>query len=273
MIKNKINGIINSLNASNRKTIQSLILPSFGFKLKSSSSKLNLSKIGGQPPISVENWPFSNGKPLLFLGQISLTQISSLNNLLPQQGILCFFILTDDIGYRYPDKKGEFKVEYLENIRQESFNNEFTTIKEYSISFFEYFTFPSYQENIIIKKNISDEDLSTIDEIETEIQSDICEDYDIEHQILGHPKAIQGTVRFWWAMKYLGFEDISVCSNEEIDLIKEEEDKFVLLLQLNFSDSKIEVDCFGESVAYFGIHQHDLQNENWNNVVLVMQNT
>lgn len=101
----------------------------------------------------------------------------------------------------------------------------------------------------------------------------INENYDTEHQVLGHPRALQGTVRFWWAAKYLGFEEKNVFSEYEIQLINNEEENFLLLLQLNFGDMNIEVDSFGDSVAYFGIHRKDLQNKNFDNVVLVMQNT
>ena len=273
MLKNKINEIINSLMNPNNQTIKSLILPSLGFELSSSPTNINLSKIGGLPPILKENWPIFDGKPLLFLGQLSLSQINEFNDILPVKGILCFYLCVDGISNRYPDRKGEFKVQYLEKEEQESLNVEFSVIKEFSISFFELFTFPSYQENIITKSDVSEEDLCLIEDIETEIQTIMSQNYDITHQILGHPKAIQGTVRFWWAMKYLGFDDVSVCSEHEISLIKQEEDKFILLLQLNFSDPKVEIDYFGESIAYFGIHQFDLQNANWHNVVLVMQNT
>lgn len=61
------------------------------------------------------------------------------------------------------------------------------------------------------------------------------------------------------------------CLSSEI--IKIEEDNFILLLQLNFGDSRIGIDYFGESVAYFGIHKIDLEKLNFDNAILVMQNT
>jgi uncharacterized protein YwqG len=273
MSKDEIFNLIDTSGVKNRDVIKSLLLPSIGLKLNSKHAKIETSKIGGYPSISGENWPSFNKKSLLFLGQISLAQISHMNNILPRKGILCFFLFTDDIGSRYPDKKGEFKIIYKENIHQELSIKSISSIKEYSISFFEYYTFPSYQEYIIKKNKISENDLSYIEEFENEVLSSVDESYDIPHQLLGHPKAIQGTVRFWWAAKYLGFDEKTSFSPEEMRLIKMEEGKFILLLQLNFGDSKIEIDYFGDSVAYFGIHKIDLQNKNFDNALLVMQNT
>ena len=101
----------------------------------------------------------------------------------------------------------------------------------------------------------------------------VDDNYDVGHQVLGHPHAIQGAVRYCWAIKYLGLENIDILTNEQIRLIKQEEDKFILLLQLDFSDQKITIDYFGDSIAYFGIHQKDLKSKNFENVILVMQNT
>lgn len=271
--KNDFLRLIYNTGVENTDVVKPLLLPSLGFKINSMSPTLNLSKIGGYPPIIKEDWSFLKEKPFLFLGQISLDQIREKNNLLPQNGILCFFLLVDDIGYRYPDRKGEFKVVYIESPVQNVINEEVVTIKERSISFFEYYTFPSYQESILQHINLNEEDLNIIVDIIQEIQYSITGSFDILHQVLGHPQAVQGTVRFWWAAKYLGFGDKTSFSEEEIKLINDEEEKFILLLQLNMGDSNIEIDYFGDCIVYFGIHKDDLQNMNFEKAVLVMQST
>jgi len=272
MLKEEIINLIDSQSIQNKEKIKSLLLPSLKFSIEDlNPGYLSISKIGGKPPIFENVWPECKSTPLLFLAEISLSQISDINNLLPKDGILCFFILTDDNLYRYPDRKGEFKVLYIENINRENTNKAFMSIKEYPIRFFEHYTLPSYQENILIGSNLTQVELNLIEDIESNISD--FEGYDIGHQVLGHPKAIQGTVRFWWAVKYLGLENIETLSEPEEEMAKQEGDKFILLLQLDFSDPKITVDHFGDSVAYFGIHQHDLKNKNFDNVILVMQNT
>ncbi|WP_445458516.1 DUF1963 domain-containing protein [Flavobacterium sp. HNIBRBA15423] len=229
--------------------------------------------MGGNPFISDKNWPLYNGRPLLFLCKLSLDQINKINNSLKLKGNLFFFILLEDIGNRYPTKKGEFKVLYFEDNVLENDKNNYFKIKEHSISFFEHYTFPSFQECIIEKNNISDEDIEIIEEIESEIYLPIDENLDISHQILGHPKAVQGSVRFWWSKQYFGFEEDTKLSEIDFKRVRQEENNFILLLQLNFDDAKIEVDYFGNSVAYFGIHKHDLENKNFENVKLIIQNT
>lgn len=275
MKKNEILKLINDMGGKN-EIISKLLLPNICFKLSmEANEKRNYSKIGGLPMFYDKVWPELNNELLIFLCQISLSQISEINNILPKKGILYFFVFTNDIGYRFPDKKGEFKVIYTASPDENYFLKKDYSIgiNELFINFYENYSFPSYQESIIEKNNITDNDLEIIDDIESEIMGSLENEYDIEHQILGHPKAIQGTVRFWWALKYLKIEEKNSYTDEEIKLIKEEEDNFILLLQLNFGDPKIEFDYFGDSIAYFGIHQNDLQKNNFDNVILVMQNT
>lgn len=273
MLKNKIIELINLSEIEDKDKIKSLLLSSVGFKLEEVKKESNLSKIGGYPSILENNWPLYNDRPLLFLGEISLREIEKLNNILPKEGLLCFFICIENIGSRFPEEKGEFKVKYIQenNLNLTKTNHE--NVLNHSLSFFEYYTFPSYQENIIQKENISEKDLEIVNDIENDIEILLDENYDIEHQLLGHPKAVQGTVRFWWAKKYLGLDSATELTKQEIDLINKEEDKFILLMQINFGDSKIGIDYFGDSIAYFGIHKDDLQKNNFDNTILVMQNT
>jgi uncharacterized protein YwqG len=85
--------------------------------------------------------------------------------------------------------------------------------------------------------------------------------------------ALQGTVKFWWAAKYLEINTNTEISKEDMDRINWIAEDFILLLQIDFSDSKIEIDNFGDSIAYFGIHKTDLINRDFSKVVLEMQNT
>jgi uncharacterized protein YwqG len=276
MLENWIIDLIDKEYPQNKERIKGLLLTTIGFELKGEKPDFTFSRIGGYPPILKNNWPSFEGKPLTFLAQICLGQIAEMNNILPKNGILSFFIKTDDIGSRYPVKKDEFKVIYIQNpaeiepVKKEIV--EIDTLTEREISFFEYYTTPLFQEKIIEKEKITDEELEILDDLESEILVMINQNFETEHQLLGYPRALQGTVNFWWASKYLGI-DKDFYSDEEIKLIREEEDNFILLLQVNFGDSKIEIDRFGDSVAYFGIHKDDLKKKNFENVILVMQNT
>lgn len=275
MFKDKIIELINKKAFTNKEVIQSLILPSIGFKIELKEIESSLSSIGGCPPIDGFQIPSLGEKPLTLIAKIVLNEISEINNLLPREGILYFYICSDDLGYRFPDKNDEFKVIYLENSSEANDNllKIDNSIKKYPISFFEYFTFPSYHESIIKKNNINDDEINIISDIEEELMFSINEEFVIPHQILGHPTALQGTVKFWWAAKYLEINTNNEISNEEMKRINEIEEDFILLLQLNFNDSKIEIDNFGDSIVYFGIHKADLSQRDFSKVILEMQNT
>lgn len=269
MLKNLTLNLIAQNYPQSKERLMSLLRPSIGFKLVNNKPDFNSSRIGGKPPILNNIWPYYNQNPLTFIAQINLSEIKQYNDLLPKEGYLSFFIYTGDLGYRYPDQKGEFKVLYTEKLETIDIDKNYKTINEHQVSFFEYFTFPSFQENF----NLTDEEFEIIDDIETETIFMVNESFETEHQLLGHPRAMQGTVSFWWGLQYLGIEMKDSYTEEEIKKIFEAGDKFILLLQINFGDPYIEIDHFGDSVAYFGIHKDDLKNKNYDNVLLVMQNT
>jgi len=235
----------------------------------SESSKCN-SKIGG---ITTSKLSIPNNTQ--FIVQIDLSEIMQ-NNVLPNKGFLYFYIRTDK-NDSYPTLKNEFHVAYEDytiNVNNPMEKNKISFLKEKFMIFYNMITFPSYQESIWQKVKVSDDDIEKVSEIEEEALEYIQNyEYDAPHHILGHPNALQGTVRFWWAAKYLGFPEDQQFSEEDIFLIENEEDNFILLLQLNFADPNIEIDVFGDSIAYFGIHKNDLQNRNFENAVLVFQNT
>lgn len=275
MFKDQIIKRIKNQKNINEDKIQSLLQLGLIFNLENTTEVIvhRGSKIGGLPPVLEQPYPSIGEEPLTFLAELSLPQICHLNNILPKRGQLYFFILTSDIGYRYPEGKTEFRVIYEKGGHLENEEMKVQTVPEHIIKFFEQYTFPSFQENIIIKNNLTHEESYFIEELEFELQLSTESVIDIGHQVLGHPKAIQGTVRFWWAAKYLGIKNIDAISQKEAQRIKNEEDKFFLLLQLDFSDEKIGIERFGGSVAYFGIHENDLRDCNFDNAILVMQNT
>ncbi|WP_407848702.1 DUF1963 domain-containing protein [Chryseobacterium sp. KCF3-3] len=273
MLKDQIIDSINK-NIKNKELIKSLLLPAIAFSLEvPKSNELNLSRIGGKPLFQkdIDNLDLS----LTFLAQISLNEIKDKNEILPKDGNLYFFLNTT-LDNRFPDQKENFKILYCDEENLNYFKKEnITSISnEYSLSFSEIYTFPSYQESLIEKSNIEDDEIENIENIIFQINSRITEgNYDVTHHILGHPQALQGTVRFWWAAKYLHLDKNEQYSKEEIKFIEQEEANFLLLLQLNFADPKIGLTNLGDSVAYFGIHKDDLVNKNFCNIKLVIQNT
>lgn len=246
--------------------LKNLVQPCVLFDLSNDSK--SLSGVGGTPLIPDSIFPFYSNEKLRFLANINLREFYYSNSLLPNEGNLLFFIYTGNIGYRYPINKNEFKVIFDRNEIME-FSNE--SSNHFRIDYYEFASFPCYQDNVVEISEIDSEELSNI----TRLSQKSKKQYDVNHQIFGHPAALQGTVRFWWSLQYHGYktEDVDNLSSEIIKKIKIEEDNFILLLQLSFGDSRIGIDYFGESVAYFGIHKSDLKKLNFDNAILVMQNT
>jgi len=77
------------------------------------------SKLGGSPDVPPGFvWPYWNETPLTFIGQIRLSEVAAFDveHVLPPTGLLSFFHQADQrIWSYYPDKRGGWKVTYLEN--------------------------------------------------------------------------------------------------------------------------------------------------------------
>jgi uncharacterized protein YwqG len=77
------------------------------------------SKLGGSPDVpSGFVWPQWNGTPLTFIGQFRLSEVApfDVERILPTMGLLSFFYEADQrIWSQYSDKRGSWKVSYLEN--------------------------------------------------------------------------------------------------------------------------------------------------------------
>lgn len=208
-------------------------------------------------------------KPILY---INLSDIQNSCDFLPKNGYLVFFISVSDLGYRFPYSKNEYSVYFSEDY---SLIDKYFDVKSFNLSFTKNLSFPSYQEYLIEELNIVDFDVNPIDDIEDFIELNYLYDVDVNHQICGHPLALQGTVRFWWALNYFGYShnDLDNLSHDIFSKVKNEEKYFMLLLQVNLSDDNLNFGIYQDSVAYFGIHQKDLVNRDFSKTVLIMQNT
>lgn len=247
--QNQIDEIIKE-NFPHLKQLKNLLQPTLifnlGEKIETENTKLN---------------------ELNFLGKINFSEIKEIWEEKIPNGDLLFY-LKKSIDH-YPITKNDYKVIFHKNGNTES-----SRIVEFNIDISKSYTIPSYQENIILDSNINEQYREELEEIITETNSQINNyEYDFAHQIFGNPQAIQGTVKFHWALNYLGFPLKSDYSEFELNKIKQEEENLILLLQLNLSDPKIEFEVFGDSVLYFGIHKTDFENENFENIILEVQNT
>ncbi|EDP94190.1 DUF1963 domain-containing protein [Kordia algicida OT-1] len=256
--------------------VEGIIKHSIGLRISvDSRKKNNQSKFGGFPSIYKNSKPdLNSNNEFKMLCEIHLAEIKLFDKykLLPSNGILCFFINPNSTRFEFND----YKVIYSETstdkilISEIKFSNAVFT--ENSLVFFEHYTFPSYQE----KARLEIEDTIDDDVIES-IYEEICEiteqTLEIGHQILGEPQATQGTVKYWWALKYLGYDkydELNVSQQQEISTIQ---DDFVLILQIDLEDENISFTNFETGVLYFGITKNDLKNKAFEKVVLVYQSS
>ena len=91
------------------------VKPTIGIKAgEKTQEREATSKFGGSPDIpNGFNWPSFQGKPMAFLCQIVLEEITGYepSHLLPKTGVLYFFAHTA-LKDRFPEQTGEFKVMY-----------------------------------------------------------------------------------------------------------------------------------------------------------------
>lgn len=271
------------------KKILKLLKPAIGIKKKNKVSpvKLNnvLSKFGGVPNVPQNfNWPTFEGRPLSFLCQIQLENLKKFKSFhnLPEIGIIYFFILTDGIHNRYPQKQGEFKVLYYNfkgdihsEYKFDKNNHSPKIFRECYMSFYKHFTLPSYQnyQRINMSEVLSDAEDNKIDELYKKICHITGHSPDIGHLILGDPQAQQGTVTYWWAYNELNYSSYPL-NDEQKSTLNALEKKFKLLLQLDFNDDNLNFSEFGGSgTAYFGIKKEDFDKRDFDKTVLICQST
>lgn len=270
LIFEKVKKIMIDDYINDNATLSNLIKPTVGIR---KNDQKKISKFGGNPFFSNEFDVKKHVDDLVFLCQILVDEFTPYDeyNYLSNGNILYFFI---NPNLSYPIQKKDFKVlclPYRKDSLEEFNDNELLKYNELFVEFFPHYNFPSYQS--YERVNIEDENFELDEKIE-EIQDFINDFNDIPSgsgsQLFGNPQALQGTVSFHWAIKSLGLS--YQFSDDLLKNIRDEEEKYLLLLQIDFSDMKITED-FGDGVFYFGIKKEDLINYNFDNVELIYQST
>src|SRR5579859_2353063 len=77
---------------SRQQLIEQLARPSIRIHTTAAAAAPGSSRLGGQPDLPAQSaWPLYQGTPMAFVAQIRLSDVSSLNDLLPHNGTLWFF--------------------------------------------------------------------------------------------------------------------------------------------------------------------------------------
>ncbi|WP_412468771.1 DUF1963 domain-containing protein [Pedobacter sp. KLB.chiD] len=284
LIDNKINELFNE----QASLIYRLISPAIGIQLldqnlpgmvsRETVQNFVKSKLGGMPDVADDfKWPAVDDLPLTFLGQINLSETSVFSSELPRTGVLYFFVANRK-SEAYESLISTFAIIYAESdeLKNKRHKKDSEDNGSYFIKFQQHYTLPSYQEKIIQDSNFYTKVQDKLEELKDYI-SELTSgdgDYCNRHHMLGEPNAIQGAVRMFWGAAIARPKDIY---NEELhaymELAEQIGDEFILLLQVDLCDKRIDLPNYGDNTLYFGIRKEDLLARNFGNVKLVIQNT
>lgn len=251
------------------------------------------SKVGGMPDLPFDfDWPEYDGKPMTFFAQINLKDIAHLNDTLPNKGWLFFFIYFDEplkFGCHcdFIPKREQYAVLY--------FNGDKNELEEYyypsqlpeslrfgatKIQFEKKFMLPYSREYIALKySKQTDKFFQTL--------LDLCNfKRSSNSKILGYPQLRQYDVIYDWSRQY--HNDYNYTKTKTVNQFAEKQNQnFVTLLEFDCSEGLhawsgdgIYLDGIfsnfkkiGSQQFYFGILKDDLLKLNFNNSLLVMQDT
>lgn len=241
------------------------------------STECKHSRFGGKPlaPPAFE-WPrTTNGKPLQFLCQINLKEVSKLapSKELPKEGLLCFFYESEDQpwGYDPKDRTGH-KVAYFESADTVSptdlpddLDEEFA-LRPQHMRFSEEVTFPCEGSDELQDYDFSDEG----GEQYAEFLENTYGDGTI-HRLFGHPQLVQADWRLECQLVSHGI----YCGgpegyeSAEASRLSAGSSDWILLLQIDSDNDGV---MWGDSGRlYFCITKQALSARDWDSVWVVLQ--
>jgi len=229
-------------------------------------SKIGQTKIGGKPDLPKDSkWPTWNGKPLSFLAQINLAEIKALKvyNHLPKEGTLYFFYESspESLGNGIEERES-WRVIYSKEATRELEQREFPRDLVYENRFGESLmrieesdSFPPWDSTLVERANLSDAELDTYIALCYEISGDME-----VSKLLGFPDQIQGEMEEECDMMESGLKT-------ELNSVNPD---WVLLFQLDSVESSNMM--WGDvGRLYFWIKKEDLMNQNFDDVLMIMQ--
>jgi uncharacterized protein YwqG len=234
------------------------------------------SRFWGKPFLSKRiKWPeIEEGKPLLFIGQINLSDLPK-NEELPSTGLLSFFIDVYGSTNSWPMQKGRSYVHYSSEIIDHKLhdfpenlilNEDFQSI---SLYFKRGFDLPDDRYFELFDDSEKPEK-GIYDDFSTEIREELGF-FPSENKLLGWPRCIQGYVGAE-AVVYQDFNGDWNQYQENENQIKLSARDWRLLFQ--FEANQIGLgDQFEGACVYFLIKENDLKSGDFSKTALIMQCT
>jgi len=276
----------NKLSEVDKEKIIKLIKPAIGIstkKLQSDNLKIGSSKIGGKPDLPKNiSWPKLNDSHLVFCAQYNVSELEKFDveNLLPKKGIFHIFIGINEEWNEFSMKQNDTKIFFTENTenleRKEyptSFNLE-RIVEPAEIEYFESITIPDDENYKLFYFNDKYEDFyfHFYQDTEEYIAEELNSFTDNMHQILGDDRSVQSSVVYEFSRNELNITDEDYA--EKWNEILENSKTFTNLIQLDCMDSNTNLSKFGGSgVFYIGLKTKELQDKNFNNLIISFQTT
>ena len=276
----------NKLSEVDKEKIIKLIKPAIGIstkKLQSDNLKIGSSKIGGKPDLPKNiSWPKLNDSHLVFCAQYNVSELEKFDveNLLPKKGIFHIFIGINEEWNEFSMKQNDTKIFFTENTenleRKEyptSFNLE-RIVEPAEIKYFESITIPDDENYKLFYFNDKYEDFyfHFYQDTEEYIAEELNSFTDNIHQILGEDRSVQSSVVYEFSRNELNITDEDYA--EKWNEILENSKTFTNLIQLDCMDSNTNLSKFGGSgVFYIGLKTKELQDKNFNNLIISFQTT
>ena len=248
-------------------------------KSDESEFALGESKIGGVPHLPADfEWGLFNGKPLAFLAQINLEQVSEYDTdgLLPKTGILYFFHEGGDTVWGFdPEHKGGFRTVYyngdISELKPVPLPDDLDDYLKFSSCRLQFSREKSYPSNLYELRHVffgSDE------------SEDDDDFYDITledsgrtiHKLFGYPDLIQGDIFMECQLAGSGLYcgDPGVYDDPRAKELGKGVQDWILLFQTD-TDENAGMDWGDAGRVYYAIKKQDLISGNFDEVWAVLQ--
>lgn len=266
--------------------ISRLTLPATGFHFIPNSEQQDAvcSRLGGHPSLPSDfEWPKHKGRPLDFLLQINLSEITPFSSaqLLPGTGLLSFFYDLEEMpgGYDPNDLDG-FRVYHCphteELITRLSPTSDYA-ISEYKLLFYEMKTVPHFgskaAERLEDSLNLEEDLLDAYYEFSYEFEKSFQPTQNAgNHHLFGYSENVQGDMQLTAQLVTNGLYcgDSSGYHNPRAKELESGAGDWLLLLQLD-SDDTADIMWGDAGMLYFWIRKQDLEEQRFDKVWMDMQ--
>lgn len=269
----------NAMKQELKNKVSCLTKPSV--QLIKTKNKTN-SKLGGKPLVDSIDfvWPKSNGRPMSFLAQFDLNEVSKHLNYewLGSSGSVLFFYELREMPWGYdPKDKGKWKVIYQSNPSKEfdfpdHFEKDLILNKTY-MEMRKVELLPPYEDQSIQKLSLTDEEIDLYFEL-----NEHYEEFDPyrelpAHQIGGFPEPVQGDDMQFEAQQasngiYMGNE--KGYQNTEKKDFESAKNKWQLLFQFD-SDDELDVMWGDAGMLYFWVETNKSKSNNFDDAWVILQ--